>query len=49
MTPCMVPRAVPIVEAMGALAVADAVMAQHPRLVGLEVGMRTKSRLWCSF
>ncbi|KAF4589888.1 chorismate synthase [Ophiocordyceps camponoti-floridani] len=30
--PCVVPRAVPIVEAMAALAVADALMAQHARL-----------------
>ncbi|ODA80549.1 hypothetical protein RJ55_03508 [Drechmeria coniospora] len=29
--PCVVPRAVPIVEAMAALAIADAAMAQHAR------------------
>ncbi|KPM43407.1 hypothetical protein AK830_g3153 [Neonectria ditissima] len=27
--PCLVPRAVPIVEGMAALVIADAVMAQH--------------------
>ncbi|KAJ4144370.1 hypothetical protein LMH87_003254 [Akanthomyces muscarius] len=35
--PCVVPRAVPIVEGMAALAVADAVMAQHARLVGRQM------------
>ncbi|PHH92947.1 hypothetical protein CDD83_3105 [Cordyceps sp. RAO-2017] len=32
--PCVVPRAVPIVEAMAALALADALMAQHARHLG---------------
>lgn len=32
--PCVVPRAVPIVEGMAALVIADAVMAQHARQVG---------------
>ncbi|KAG9256180.1 chorismate synthase [Emericellopsis atlantica] len=32
--PCVVPRAVPIVEAMAALTVADAVMLQHSRQMG---------------
>ncbi|RSL64344.1 Chorismate synthase [Fusarium duplospermum] len=32
--PCVVPRAVPIVEGMAALVIADAVMAQHARQMG---------------
>ncbi|KAI5456552.1 chorismate synthase [Mariannaea sp. PMI_226] len=32
--PCVVPRAVPIVEGMAALVIADAIMAQHAREVG---------------
>lgn len=36
--PCVVPRAVPIVEAMAALTVADAVMAQHARQMGMRMG-----------
>ncbi|RSL47415.1 Chorismate synthase [Fusarium sp. AF-6] len=32
--PCVVPRAVPIVEGMTALVIADAVMAQHARQMG---------------
>lgn len=32
--PCVVPRAVPIVEGMAALAIADALMAQHARYLG---------------
>lgn len=35
--PCVVPRAVPIVEAMAALALADAVMAQHARQLGMRM------------
>ncbi|PTB72100.1 chorismate synthase, partial [Trichoderma longibrachiatum ATCC 18648] len=35
--PCVVPRAVPIVEAMAALAIADAVMAQHARQVSINM------------
>ena len=35
--PCVVPRAVPIVEGMAALAIADAVMAQHARRVGINM------------
>ncbi|OAA69832.1 Chorismate synthase [Cordyceps fumosorosea ARSEF 2679] len=35
--PCVVPRVVPIVEGMAALAIADAVMAQHARLVGRQM------------
>ncbi|KAM0263776.1 hypothetical protein ACHAQJ_001094 [Trichoderma viride] len=35
--PCVVPRAVPIVEAMAALVVADAVMAQNARQVSLQM------------
>lgn len=39
--PCVVPRAVPIVEAMAALTIADAVMAQHARQLGR--GLRPKA------
>ncbi|KAG5982011.1 bifunctional chorismate synthase/riboflavin reductase [NAD(P)H] aro2 [Claviceps pusilla] len=35
--PCVVPRAVPIVEGMAALAIADAVMAQHARRMGIQI------------
>ncbi|KAK4088559.1 hypothetical protein Purlil1_7110 [Purpureocillium lilacinum] len=35
--PCVVPRAVPIVEGMAALAIADAVMAQHARQLGIHM------------
>lgn len=35
--PCVVPRAVPIVEAMAALTIADAVMAQHARQMGMRM------------
>lgn len=35
--PCVVPRAVPIVEAMAALAIADALMAQHARRMGIQL------------
>ncbi|RDA83596.1 hypothetical protein CP532_2856 [Ophiocordyceps camponoti-leonardi (nom. inval.)] len=35
--PCVVPRAVPIVEAMAALTIADALMAQHARHVGRQL------------
>ncbi|PFH62126.1 hypothetical protein XA68_14965 [Ophiocordyceps unilateralis] len=35
--PCVVPRAVPIVEAMAALTLADALMAQHARHVGRQL------------
>ena len=35
--PCVVPRAVPIVEAMAALTIADALMAQHARQMGMRV------------
>lgn len=35
--PCVVPRAVPIVEAMAALVIADAVMAQHARQMGIHM------------
>lgn len=35
--PCVVPRAVPIVEAMAALVIADALMAQHARHVGRQM------------
>lgn len=40
--PCVVPRAVPIVEGMAALAVADAVMAQHARQVGIQMAKAAK-------
>jgi chorismate synthase len=32
--PCVVPRAIPIVEGMAALVIMDAVLAQHTRMVG---------------
>ncbi|PNY27328.1 Chorismate synthase [Tolypocladium capitatum] len=35
--PCVVPRAVPIVEGMAALVIADAVMAQHARQMGIHM------------
>ncbi|KAG6026388.1 bifunctional chorismate synthase/riboflavin reductase [NAD(P)H] aro2 [Claviceps citrina] len=35
--PCVVPRAVPIVEGMAALVIADAVMAQHARRMGIQI------------
>lgn len=35
--PAVVPRAVPIVEAMAALTIADAVMAQHARQMGIRM------------
>lgn len=35
--PCVVPRAVPIVEGMAALVIADAVMAQHARSMGMQM------------
>ncbi|KAF4119531.1 chorismate synthase [Geosmithia morbida] len=35
--PCVVPRAVPIVEAMAALTIADALMAQHARQVSMRM------------
>ncbi|KAF4505928.1 hypothetical protein G6O67_007826 [Ophiocordyceps sinensis] len=37
--PCVVPRAVPIVEGMAALAIADALMAQHARHVGRQMAV----------
>ncbi|PHH67147.1 hypothetical protein CDD81_2916 [Ophiocordyceps australis] len=40
--PCVVPRAVPIVEAMAALTIADALMAQHARVQG--IGVMTSPR-----
>lgn len=40
--PCVVPRAVPIVEGMAALAVMDAVMAQHSRQMGMRMGEAAK-------
>lgn len=39
--PCVVPRAVPIVEAMAALTIADAVMAQHSRQVAIQMAKTT--------
>ncbi|KAL7931733.1 chorismate synthase [Trichoderma chlorosporum] len=39
--PCVVPRAVPIVEAMAALTIADAVMAQHARQVSIQMRKST--------
>ncbi|KAI8724477.1 Chorismate synthase [Fusarium sp. LHS14.1] len=36
-SPCVVPRAVPIVKGMAALVIADAVMAQHTRQMGNNV------------
>ncbi|CCE32594.1 bifunctional chorismate synthase/riboflavin reductase [NAD(P)H] aro2 [Claviceps purpurea] len=39
--PCVVPRAVPIVEGMAALAIADAVMAQHARRMGIQIAKAT--------
>lgn len=39
--PCVVPRAVPIVEAMAALAITDAIMAQHSRHVGRQMAAST--------
>ncbi|KAH7133128.1 chorismate synthase [Dactylonectria estremocensis] len=38
--PCVVPRAVPIVEGMAALVVADAIMAQHARQVGKGLALK---------
>lgn len=38
--PCVVPRAVPIVEGMAALAIADAVMAQHARQMGIQMARK---------
>ncbi|KOS23298.1 Chorismate synthase [Escovopsis weberi] len=38
--PCVVPRAVPIVESMAALVVADAVMAQHARQMHIQMSAR---------
>ncbi|CAM1510575.1 Fc.00g009100.m01.CDS01 [Cosmosporella sp. VM-42] len=35
--PCVVPRAVPIVEGMAALVIADAVMSQHARQMGMQL------------
>jgi chorismate synthase len=35
--PCVVPRAVPIVGGMAALVIADAVMAQHARQMGMQM------------
>lgn len=40
--PCVVPRAVPIVEAMAALTIADAVMAQHSRQMGRVISDSSK-------
>lgn len=39
--PCVVPRATPIVEAMAALTIADAVMAQHARQMGRSLGPKS--------
>ncbi|KAK5992060.1 Chorismate synthase aro-2 [Cladobotryum mycophilum] len=39
--PCVVPRAVPIVEGMAALVIADAVMAQHARQMHLQMHKST--------
>jgi chorismate synthase len=40
--PCVVPRAVPIVEAMAALVIADALMAQHARQVGMKISAASR-------
>ncbi|KAH7153307.1 chorismate synthase [Dactylonectria macrodidyma] len=38
--PCVVPRAVPIVEGMAALVIADAIMAQHARQAGKGLALK---------
>ncbi|KAJ2968735.1 hypothetical protein NQ176_g9036 [Zarea fungicola] len=40
--PNVVPRAVPIVEAMAALTIADALMAQHARQMGMKIAAARK-------
>ncbi|KFA74725.1 hypothetical protein S40288_03958 [Stachybotrys chartarum IBT 40288] len=42
--PCVVPRAVPIVEGMAALVIADAVMAQHAHQMGIQIAKSAASK-----
>ncbi|KAL6411442.1 chorismate synthase [Ilyonectria robusta] len=42
--PCVVPRAVPIVEGMAALVSADAIMSQHARQVGKGLSLKKSKR-----